>query len=308
MARGAPIALLLALSLSGAHGADTVAPLDSCLARLDPALDVGFAKIRARCPELDAALRQAPWAAQLPKGWDEDANELSALGLGELRTLAGREQAGFATARSIDPSRAAAVLARIARSEAAHTSAWLRFKNWLRRLLAPPAQQDDGWLRRLFGDVNVSTTVLEAIRWVSMALVILLALGIVLNELRLAGVLRRTARSRRAQASHEEVREPTLQELEQAAPERQPALLLELIVRALTRAERLAGAARALTVGELLRSARVSVEERSRLDQLAHLSEELRYGERTVPASRLREAVREGWGLLAALRPAPVRL
>src|SRR5438132_3905468 len=72
-------------------GQEAIAALDACIARLDPSLDVGYARIAARCPSLTLRLTQSAGVQWLPRGWQEAHNDLSAGSLAELRTLLARE-------------------------------------------------------------------------------------------------------------------------------------------------------------------------------------------------------------------------
>src|ERR1700744_3778047 len=73
--------------------AQALPEVNQCVARLDPAVDVGYERIAARCPELARALEQGEWAAWLPRGWNESGNDLSAGSLTELREVVRRESA-----------------------------------------------------------------------------------------------------------------------------------------------------------------------------------------------------------------------
>ena len=65
-----------------------------------------------------------------------------------------------------------------------------------------PHLQEAGWLRRLFGGDGVPKLVQKAILWGSLLLLVALAAAIVVNELRVAGLMRRLSsrRGRRAAA------------------------------------------------------------------------------------------------------------
>ncbi len=140
-----------------------------------------------------------------------------------------------------------------------------------------------------------------------MLLVIALAVVVVINELRVAGVLK--ARER----AHGRARTPaagpgalTLEDLERVSPLEQPALLLELITRRLAAQERLPPA-RSLTVHELTRAARLPGEsDRERLRELATTCERVRFGDQQESSSTLAAAIARGRELLAALQ-APAR-
>ena len=82
----APAGLTAAAQASGA-----MPNIDSCVARLDPQLDIGYDRIAARCPDLMTQLETGAWASWLPRGWKEPGNDLSAGSLKELRELVDRE-------------------------------------------------------------------------------------------------------------------------------------------------------------------------------------------------------------------------
>ena len=88
------LALLLAAAAATAAGVQARDPLqaiDECVTRLDNELDVGYARIAARCPQLAATLGESAFAPWLPADWKRPDNELSAAGLSELRAQLARE-------------------------------------------------------------------------------------------------------------------------------------------------------------------------------------------------------------------------
>jgi len=227
------LALLLAAALVPcAQARAALEAIDDCLARLDTELDVGYARIAARCPDLTAALGASSFAPWLPADWKRPDNQLSAAGLSELRAQLVRESGGGDNRRPAPRSeRVASVLASVTHGDAASIGWWQRFKDWLRRILTTRAQTDSGWLRRWLAGIELSRSATRLITWASFAIVVALAAGIVTNELRIAGVLR--GRRARSQARSADVSRggsaAALEEIERAAPEQQPALLLELI-------------------------------------------------------------------------------
>ena len=299
--------VLLALLLGFAGAADArepepLASLAQCAGRLDPKLDVGYERIAMRCPDLSAALERSPWAAWLPADWKEPHNQLSAAGLRVLHDALARESAAAAGTRGLRPERVGEVLARVTRTEPEHEGWWARFKRWLHALLAPQPQEDSGWLRRLLGDVSIDRAMLRLVTALAIAVLVVLAVVVVVNELRVAGLLRRRPRlARQSEAGSGARGGPGLTDLDHAEPRAQPALLLELIAARLAAQDRLPPA-RAFTVHELTRRARLRDEaERARLAALAAVSERVRYAADTVPAPALADALRGGRELLAAL-------
>ena len=311
MAR-ALLALLLAAALVPcAQARAALEAIDDCLARLDTELDVGYARIAARCPDLTAALGASSFAPWLPADWKRPDNQLSAAGLSELRAQLVRESGGGDNRRPAPRSeRVASVLASVTHGDAASIGWWQRFKDWLRRILTTRAQTDSGWLRRWLAGIELSRSATRLITWASFAIVVALAAGIVTNELRIAGVLR--GRRARSQARSADVSRggsaAALEEIERAAPEQQPALLLELITARLAALRRLPPA-RALTARELERQARLPEESgRARLAELVTVCDRVRFSGAAVSSASLTAAVRGGRALLAALATAPLAL
>jgi len=306
------LALLLAAALVPcAQARAALEAIDDCVARLDTELDVGYARIAARCPDLTAALGASSFAPWLPADWKRPDNQLSAAGLSELRAQLVRESGGGDNRRPAPRSeRVASVLASVTHGDAASIGWWQRFKDWLRRILTTRAQTDSGWLRRWLAGIELSRSATRLITWASFAIVVALAAGIVTNELRIAGVLR--GRRARSQARSADVSRggsaAALEEIERAAPEQQPALLLELITARLAALRRLPPA-RALTARELERQARLPEESgRARLAELVTVCERVRFSGAAVSSASLTAAVRGGRALLAALATAPLAL
>lgn len=280
--------------------------IDGCVARLDSALDVGYPAIAARCPELSPALSRSPWAAWLPADWNRPDNQLSMAGLTELHTLLAR-QPDLETARRGAPrtSKVGAILAAVTREQSGGVSGWQRLKDWLRRLLGSRPRANDDWLRHFVAELNLSTQATQLIAWGAFALVVALAGAIVISELRVAGILGGRARRARVGARPAGARgTASLAAIERAPLEQQPALLLELIASRLVEQQRLPPA-RALTVRELGRRARLEESARTRLAQLAAVSEQVRFADAAVAVASLDSALRSGRFLLTMLEVSP---
>ena len=300
MARVLPALLLLLCPFAYAQAPDALAALDDCARQLDAGLDVGYERIAARCPTLTRALEHSPWAAWLPPGWKEPHNQLNAEGLRALHSILARESAATPGSRVLHPERVPAVLERVARPDGAEQGGWwARLKRWLRELLTPQPQDERRWWRRLFGDGAIDRSVLRVVAVVAIGLLVIVALMVVTNELRVAGLLRRRRSGNpRGTVPGGGPRTPDLEAAERSA---QPALLLELIATRLAAQQRLPPA-RALTVRELMVRARLrDAAERARLADLAAVSERLRYSGQGVAAAALEAALSGGRELLAAL-------
>jgi hypothetical protein len=304
------LALLLAAALLPcAQARAALEAIDDCVARLDTELDVGYGRIAARCPDLTAALSESSFAAWLPADWKRPDNQLSAAGLSELRSQLERESGRGGNRRpALRTERVATVLASVTHADAGSIGWWQRLKDWLHRILATRAPADSGWLRRWLAGIELSTGTTQLITWTAVAVVVALAAGIVINELRIAGVLRgRTTRSEpRAAHSRRGGSAATLKDIERAPPEQQPALLLEQIALRLVALQRLPPA-RALTGHELEREAQLPEEAgRARLVGLVTVCERVRFSAEQVSAANLAAAVRDGRALLSTLAHAPL--
>jgi hypothetical protein len=303
--RGWLFGLLLLAATPCARAVDALQTIDECLGRLDAATDVGYARIAARCPELSPALLQSPAAAWLPADWNRPDNELSARSLQDLRELLSRERLrGPGAHPAANTAQVAAVLARVVQSESTPTSWWMRFKDWLRRLLAPRAQQvDDGLLRHWLSELDLSRSLQEAIGWGALALVVLIAASVILNELRVAGLLGERERGTRRRVDGTDLGPDciTLEEIEGAEATARPGMLLAFIAARLAALDRVP-AARALTARELWQRAQLPDERaRSAFGELVAVCERLRFSGMPVPLESLDAAFADGRSVLATL-------
>jgi hypothetical protein len=294
---------MLLFGTTGAHASDALQAIDDCLAHIDGAADVGYERISARCPALTPALSGSPAAAWLPADWKQPGNALSSRSLGDLRALLVRELATHAARPAPDTQRVAAVLAAVTDSEPTHRSWWARLKAWLHEALTPHQRSaDESWLQRWAAQLNLSRAARRVIGWTALALVVGIAVSVILNELRVAGLL--APRARRARSRTHLFAERSglgLSDIEAAEAAARPSLLLELIATRLA-TEQCLPATRALTAGELWRRARLPDEgARAHLAELAGVCERLRFSQVAVPPASITTAVLNGRSVLAAL-------
>jgi hypothetical protein len=303
-----------AISTAAARGA-----VDSCIGRLNPETDIGYERVAARCPDLARRLDAAGLSAWLPRNWEKPGNDLSSAGLRELGNLLALEDRDSAAvpARVHQPniSHLPAILAGLAGGDPAEGRGWwTRTKAWLRDVFEHREEEDDSWFSRVVGQNGLSQAVIDLVSYVALALVVVLALVIVTNEVRVDGVLGRLWRRffirRRVAVPVEAEREGaagvvTWDALHQAAPEQRPRMLLEIIAFRLTEEGRLPQA-RGLTVGELTRLARLPDEaDRRRLAELARVSERMRFSNEPVPDTAVGAVLEEGRILLQRLSVPP---
>lgn len=308
MKRGFLVALLVLappVALARATEPDALAAIDACIPRLDVELDVGYERIAARCPDLTRALEDSGWAAWLPRGWKEARNDLSAGSLAELRTLVARELSVESGARAPRVERLGEILADLGAGGREGSGQWARFRKWLRSLFEQrPQEPDESWLGRLVERIGLSEAVSELITYTALALVVVLAGLIVVNELRAAGLLG-SVRKRTRDGSA--LREPaarvraTWRDVEGARLADKPRILLDLVAGRLMDLGRLPPAG-ALTVRELTRAARLGDEtDRRRLAELALAAERARYSNHDISPAIIEAAVDKGRELLVRL-------
>lgn len=276
--------------------------IDDCTPRLDAQVDVGYDRIAVRCPNLAAALERSGIEQWLPQGWKEVRNNLSVGSLTELRSLIGRELGAHATARKPRVEALNEVLAGLGDQHRATNGTWLRFKRWLRELLERRDREDhEDWFDRMVHRVGLSDAIGEVVTYISLAAMVVLALIVVLNELRAAGLLGRRPQEETDERDADTATlrpVPTLREIERAPLVERPRLLLELIAAKLTAIRRLPPAG-AMTVRELSQAANLEAsQDRERLASLAATAERARYSESGVPSDALESAYARGRELL----------
>jgi len=191
--------LMTAAVAPTAAAQDALSTIDSCTARLNTDIDIGYERIAARCPELVRRLDDSGWSAWLPRDWKRPGNDLSAGSLRELRILVARELATQATARTPRVEQLRGVLAGLDYRGHDGSGWWARTKAWLRDVFERREETvADGWLTRLVAQIGLSQALIELVSYAAVALVVLLAGLVVLNELRSSGVFAR----RGSQATH----------------------------------------------------------------------------------------------------------
>ncbi|MEJ0036612.1 MAG: DUF4129 domain-containing protein [Gammaproteobacteria bacterium] len=273
-----------------------------CTPRLDAQADVGYDRIAVRCPDLASALERSGVEQWLPRGWKEIRNNLSAGSLTELRSLIDRELAAHASERKPRVAALNEVLAGLGDQRRVSSDTWLRFKRWLRELLERHDREDhDDWFDRMVDRVGLSDAIGEIVTYISLGAMVVLALIVVLNELKAAGLLGRRARSATEETESDLAVSrpiPTLGEIERAPLLERPRLLLELIAAKLTAIRRLPPAG-AMTARELSHAVNLeSAPDRERLASLATTAERARYAESGVPEDALASAYVSGRALL----------
>ena len=276
--------------------------IDNCTPRLDTQLDVGYDRIAVRCPDLASALERSGVEQWLPQGWKEIRNNLSAGSLTELRSLIDRELAAHATERKPRVEKLNEVLTGLGDPRRVSNGTWLRFKRWVRELLERRDREDhEDWFDRMVRRAGLSDAIGEVVTYVALGAMVVLALIVVLNELKAAGLLGRRARAATEENDADLATArpaPTVGEIERAPLIERPRLLLELIASKLTAIRRLPPA-NAMTVRELSHAVNLeATQDRERLASLASTAERARYAEDGVAPDALESAYLRGRELL----------
>ncbi|MEJ1966032.1 MAG: hypothetical protein WDO56_32570 [Gammaproteobacteria bacterium] len=284
--------------------------IDACAPRLDAQVDVGYDRVAARCPDLARALEQSGVEQWLPQGWKETRNNLSVGSLREMRAVVERELATQPPTHKPRVERLDEVLVSLGDTHRQDNGTWRRFRKWLRDLIDRRDRADnEDWFDQMVSRTGVSDAIVEIVTYVALGAMVVLALIIVLNELKAAGLLGRRARTAADENRGESSLArpvPTFREIERAPLIERPRMLLELIASKLTAMKRLPPAG-ALTVRELASSVQLEgAQDRERLATLALTAERARYSESGVAADALELAYEQGRELLGSvekLRP-----
>src|SRR3984957_5929794 len=287
-------AILLSLTAGAARAAvpdeEATRAIDRCVAVLEVDVDLGFERINARCPELARRMQGSAWAAWLPAGWNDPYNDVSARSLAQLEMLVFRELDLERGPRRPDVAALRPIVADLALRNQQGGGAWARFEAWLKRLLkAPASHAQDSSLERITKGVSIPQAILEIVTYGTLAIIVALAVFILVNEWRVAGIYRRGRKSGDAavNALGQAAGPLSWQDVERAAPLERARVLLEALAARLTAARRLPASA-ALTVHELPRAARLQdAADRARLLDVAVAAEQLRFSAETLPAANL---------------------
>lgn len=280
--------------------------IDTCISRLDPQTDIGFERVVSRCPELPRRLADSGWAAWMPRDWQSPGNDLSAASLRELRTSVTRELATRSVIPQLSVDTLRPILAELGEQDRKRESPWHRFQAWLRDLLDQrDNESSDGWVAGSLSRLAQSDGLARVISWICLALVVVMAVSVVLNELRMAGVFRRVRPVRRGRGGRDvhktESRVLQWSDVQGAPIEDRPRLLLELIVSRLV-AEGKLPPADGLTVRELVRGAALgNSPDGELLREVALAAERIRYSGERASDDSIQQIMERGRLLLGNL-------
>jgi hypothetical protein len=300
---GRAFAAIAALLLLGrlAHADDASqaqAALEHCLRTADRQA-IGVEELEKSCPGLWRAIDTLGYAPFIS---DDQYESLDRNGVADLIELREHFQAGTAQSNGgPDTAALAPILKQIAEPVIEKKqSKWDKFLEWLRKRMNRNSQPGSwpGWLK----NAHMSERAAKIAGWIVVGLVGLLALGIIVNELRAAGVFKRRRKAAAGEAVAQDELPPNAREvLATTQLADQPTLLLRMLVAKLVEGGRLARE-RSLTHRELSQRARFdTADDLSAFEHVARLSEQAIYGERPLDSQTAEPVLTRGRALYDAL-------
>lgn len=303
------ILLLLAAPAAGSQEADpaagaVVAAHDSIARCIETATgeELGLAELEEACPGLEHALTESGYVGFVG---ETEIEQLTTYSLADLRYFIERYRSSpeGETSPAHDVSQLASVLDALEAEQRTDRPPTLmeRFKRWLNGLINRQQQEQDPWLVNWLRDLDISERIVRGIVYGSILLIIAIALGVIVNELRAAGVFRRRGRRLAAVPVESDggldLSHATLADLDRVAASDRPALLLRVLVNTLVNTGRLR-AEKSLTHRELgTRAAFDAVDQRQSFNRVAALGERMLYGHRDVPADEVDAVIETGRAL-----------
>lgn len=271
--------------------------LDDCASSLEEGV-IGIEAIEEVCPGLEFALMDLGLARFIaPWQWDT----LGAAGLRNLRVIEQRyRDAPESAAVAVDSLRS--VLDSLQKpAQAEQSLGWFeRFKRWLRGELDEQGADADSWLGRWRDEHQLSATARALIFYGAVILVVVLALIVIVNEIRAAHKARRNVHRKQADVAAvgpHGVIATGAGDIDAAAHGDRPSLVLRMLVATLVKTGRLP-AARSLTHSELTARARFDdVTQRESFQRVAQLAERMVYGGDSATTADLEQVVQEGRAL-----------
>jgi hypothetical protein len=298
----------LLIAVPGAAQEAPLAELSACIAELSDdedgaEEDLEWPELREACPELEAALASSEYAPWLPEAWRERALEnpgfITLDGLIALERLLDVESEPR-DPRTVSQQSLADALEGLDRAEATpRVTWWNRLLEWLRERTSRRRGVDDtGWLAEWLSDLGRHETLLRMLGYGLFAAIVLVALGIVVNEMKIAGMF--DARSHRRTVSADAAA-PSMAHAATTPSTERFAALIERILAALTADERVSVDASA-THRELVRSVRLHQrDEHASFVRLIDCAERVRYAPTWPPAGEIESALDGGNALLTAI-------
>jgi hypothetical protein len=273
--------------------------LDDCIESVEDDV-IGMSALEEKCPGLEQALIDLgldPFIADWQ--WDR----IGVYGLMSLRSVEQRYSEP-PSARTVQVDGLKSVLDELRQPvQAEKPLTWSeRFKRWLRNLLSQQGNDTESWLSRWLDDYRLSETARNILVYGAVILVVLLAVAVIVNEVRVArkGRLKK-ARTRASEATGVSgALAARSLDLDTATRSERPSILLQMLVATLVKTGRLQ-AERSLTHRELTTRARFDdSSQRESFRRVAQLAERIVYGGDDAPA-QLDDVVQAGRALHSQL-------
>ena len=254
------------------------------------------------CPELAAAINEGPWGAALAGTWADDLSTTAFRTLTELVPEYERPAAAELALRSdaLDESLAALKLD----EPTAELTLWERIQRWFDEQFGSRGDDARGWLEKWLEHLSPSERVVRYLVVVLGVVLVLATVIVVVNELRVAGVLAgdvlRKYTPLAPSAPDAEMRALDLDDVARAPLARRPVLLLALVLERL-RARSKAQLRDSLTHRELLRSAAgLSAEQGAAFAAVVGAAERVTFGDWRPEERDVDGIVARGRALLAS--------
>lgn len=302
MTRQRPNVVLAALLLvtGSPAGADLSSTIETCALGVNDE-DYQFTAVADACPEAIPLIEGYRLSDSLGEGWRE---WLSYWQAEHLEFFESYYETRPGKARLLNPATLDEIVDRLDNPEYTpeQQSLWEQFKEWLRETFRDEEDEMPAWLDDWLSDFRVPQSVLEKLFWAIAIMIVIGALVVIATEIRAArtGVQRgkRTALADTLPSAARGHQVFTMKDLERAAMQEKPAIMLQLLVQ---RMEKLGVLPRrpAYTHRELaIESAGLGEAGRTTVQQLSVSAERVRYGDRTPDATEVDEVVQSGVSLL----------
>jgi len=288
------LAAPIAWAAADADAAEVGRRLDRCLSALNAGAETvpPYRRLILEqvCPGLAQAVAELPSAGSLSPPLDQQTTPSQ---LHDLRALLGSYRNPPAGVERFDFAGLSELLARTLQVEPTPpVSWWQRFKDWLAQKLRGNGEADYRWLTEFLKSLDPPEWLADLIVRASVAVILLLALAVVVNELRAANLTSwlqrrsRTQRTSRVPAATVAAR-LTWKDVTNLPPGQQPAALLRLVLQELIERGLLPDD-KSLTNSEML--ARLGAAARAHaapFAELATAADAVLFGSRAVVAAQL---------------------
>lgn len=252
--------------------------LGECIGSLGSEV-IGVEAIEAACPGAEQALRELNVAQFIPE-WQWST--LGAEGIENLQAIERRyREAPQGNTPDVDGLRS--VLDSLRKpTQMQATEGWFeRLKRWLRDTFNQQRDDSPSWLERWLNENSMSETAREVLFYSVVAVILVLAIVVVVNEVRVARKgrrMRHDQQTNKAPSAEATVINPDLLDVDTAARTDRPSIVLRMLVATLVKTGRLP-AARSFTHTELTTRARFDdSSQRQSFQRVSQLAERIVYG------------------------------